>query len=473
MRLSLASAIAMWGLSYFIFAAQSISAATEMVSTREQDGIIADLRIISNQAVVRWRFLKPLSAPLQEITGSLDDQPLGVTVWPYPAPGERTRVVALLDTTGKGRLEQITRQIAAILVIANLAPQHVEVVVSTYAAGAHVIVPKDFEDLVTTLAAIQPEDVEPNLGAVLTTDIAALASLPAQRRGLFVFTDGHAGPGLTNDFGPADTKVGQAKACSNFCASKIAETALKSGIALTFILSPSDRTIDRAMLETLAARTGGQVLTDAGELAAFIGRPYTLLDSGATAIFPIPISHRYFWQSDPIMRVSLSNGTTPINLMAPTALPIAGFGQTATYLVSNHPITLFGSTGVVVALGGLGVFALSRRKRPTKLSTTSDPSRLPVLAVLQDTATGNVYPIQAPVAYIGRASTNEIALDDDTVSRVHAVLVQGHHGVFSIENKSEVNSARVNGHEVENFELSDGDIIGLGAAKLRFTRVPS
>jgi hypothetical protein len=68
---------------------------------------------------------------------------------------------------------------------------------------------------------------------------------------------------------------------------------------------------------------------------------------------------------------------------------------------------------------------------------------------------------------IGRAPDNEVCLVDSSVSRHHAVLVCTPTGTF-IEDLNSVNGVGVNGRRVRQARLAEGDIITLGALRLRF-----
>ena len=67
---------------------------------------------------------------------------------------------------------------------------------------------------------------------------------------------------------------------------------------------------------------------------------------------------------------------------------------------------------------------------------------------------------------IGRSPDCGIFLDDVTVSRKHAVLVERDGGFF-IEDQGSLNGTFVNRRRVESAELSDGDELQIG--KYRFT----
>jgi FHA domain/zinc-ribbon domain len=68
---------------------------------------------------------------------------------------------------------------------------------------------------------------------------------------------------------------------------------------------------------------------------------------------------------------------------------------------------------------------------------------------------------------IGRSPDCGIFLDDVTVSRKHAVLMQ-RDGVFTIEDQGSLNGTFVNRKRVESAQLEDGDELQIGKYRLTF-----
>jgi hypothetical protein len=68
---------------------------------------------------------------------------------------------------------------------------------------------------------------------------------------------------------------------------------------------------------------------------------------------------------------------------------------------------------------------------------------------------------------IGRSPDCDVFLDDVTVSRNHAVLVD-QDGQFTIEDQGSLNGTYVNRHRVESAELEDGDELQIGKYRLTF-----
>lgn len=68
---------------------------------------------------------------------------------------------------------------------------------------------------------------------------------------------------------------------------------------------------------------------------------------------------------------------------------------------------------------------------------------------------------------IGRSPECEIFLDDVTVSRNHAVLVE-HDARFLVEDQGSLNGTFVNRHRIDSVELDDGDELQIGKYRMIF-----
>ena len=68
---------------------------------------------------------------------------------------------------------------------------------------------------------------------------------------------------------------------------------------------------------------------------------------------------------------------------------------------------------------------------------------------------------------IGRSPECEIFLDDVTVSRNHAVLVE-REGRFFVEDQGSLNGTFVNRRRIDNQELENGDEVQIGKYRLTF-----
>jgi hypothetical protein len=80
---------------------------------------------------------------------------------------------------------------------------------------------------------------------------------------------------------------------------------------------------------------------------------------------------------------------------------------------------------------------------------------------------GEHFTPQAERTTIGRSPDCDIFLDDVTVSRKHAVLVQ-EEGRFTIEDQGSLNGTYVNRRRIDSAPLSDGDELQVGKYRLTF-----
>ena len=118
--------------------------------------------------------------------------------------------------------------------------------------------------------------------------------------------------------------------------------------------------------------------------------------------------------------------------------------------------------------------------------------KIPRSVAVQQTLIQKPVPISAPVAYwtcaindrapvllapdvlfIGRSpGPSEMILDDPGVSYRHALLVPEHTELRLLDFRS-TNGIKVNGRQVDQHQLAEGDVVTLGAHRLTFRRTPA
>jgi hypothetical protein len=81
--------------------------------------------------------------------------------------------------------------------------------------------------------------------------------------------------------------------------------------------------------------------------------------------------------------------------------------------------------------------------------------------------TGAVVELGSDVTTVGRGAGVDVALEDPTVSRLHAeIVIRGPH-VYIADLGLSTNGTRVNGRPIGRRVLSEGDVITMGMARLR------
>jgi hypothetical protein len=81
--------------------------------------------------------------------------------------------------------------------------------------------------------------------------------------------------------------------------------------------------------------------------------------------------------------------------------------------------------------------------------------------------TGKVFELTTEVTTVGRGEGIDVALDDQSVSRLHAELIKRGPHVYVADLGLSANGTRVNGRPVGRRILSDGDVLSFGGARAR------
>ena len=89
------------------------------------------------------------------------------------------------------------------------------------------------------------------------------------------------------------------------------------------------------------------------------------------------------------------------------------------------------------------------------------------LLVQTDGAPPVQFDLGGPLISIGRASDNDVIVDDGLVSRHHCQL-KLQHGAYSFADLGSRNGSSVNGEPVTEVALGPGDIIRIGATEIEF-----
>lgn len=423
-----------------------------------QDGILARAEIVGTDLVLRWRFLEPLAVPLDAATAEINGRPLGLPqIRPYPQPGDQSLFAFLVDVGDQARAAEISNNNSVVLGLLGKLKPHDRAGIITYNADAVLLVPqsRNADDLINSVLDITAQGDKSSRDEALLKAIAMLGELPASRRALFVFTDGHTD--------------------SATLAKDVIQHALQFGVTVTFVVANATgaRSIDPNSVFAIAVGSGGDVITRA-DLDKFASDPFAMIDSGAEVIFPLAGSFRLPWETRLNATTRLAYGAKALELKVPVDLPAAGPKQIIGY-AAGSPILLGVGTALLVLFLLFAVLIVRRRRSSAKASrpkTISGERRAAIRILLQNTEDGSAFPLQAAEIRLGRDTSNDIVLSDETVSRLHALLRSNDDGYF-IENMSDVNGTAVNGARVDKAPLANGDLITVGKTTLRFVLVLS
>jgi pSer/pThr/pTyr-binding forkhead associated (FHA) protein len=109
-------------------------------------------------------------------------------------------------------------------------------------------------------------------------------------------------------------------------------------------------------------------------------------------------------------------------------------------------------------------YRIRRRAIPTGRAA---PGRYLELA---DGDTSLLVPLEREVTHFGRGFTADVRLEEQRVSRNHAILVQRGSRVRLLDDRS-ANGTFVNGRRIIESDLRDGDMILIGPVALRYVEI--
>jgi hypothetical protein len=74
---------------------------------------------------------------------------------------------------------------------------------------------------------------------------------------------------------------------------------------------------------------------------------------------------------------------------------------------------------------------------------------------------------------VGRVSDNNLSLNDNSVSKIHAALVMNPQGTLLVADTGSTNGTYINGRRIaygESRQIEDGDVVGFGDIEVRFRK---
>ncbi len=81
---------------------------------------------------------------------------------------------------------------------------------------------------------------------------------------------------------------------------------------------------------------------------------------------------------------------------------------------------------------------------------------------------GETFPLLDGPTRIGRTEGNDLVIDDDGVSTLHAIVEPNGEGQLKIRDLESRNGTLVSGERVKDMTLIDGDVVVLGTTYLKF-----
>jgi pSer/pThr/pTyr-binding forkhead associated (FHA) protein len=109
-------------------------------------------------------------------------------------------------------------------------------------------------------------------------------------------------------------------------------------------------------------------------------------------------------------------------------------------------------------------------ERVRRQATPAHPAQPGRYIEVQGSKETLLIPLGKGVTHIGRGLAADLHLDEDSVSRRHAILVHRRNGMRVLDDRSS-NGTFVNGRRIVQTDLQNGDVLVLGRVVLRYLEV--
>ncbi|MGE5146718.1 MAG: FHA domain-containing protein, partial [Candidatus Eiseniibacteriota bacterium] len=375
-------------------------------------------------------------------------------VAPYPAEGQTTAILFLVDTSDPARkkvVDAVVRDIGAM--IAHAKSFH-RFGLATFdsAITMRAEVGANAEAMKQALASVRAAGQRTELFRRGAEAVLKLAQVKATRKALFLFSDGRA---------EDDPKA--------YPLSYMADTALTEDVRVyTFCYTGvAPPPISCQNLSRLAEETGGVYVAASRALtlpAEATGAPFAGIDNGGRAIFDLtPAKAALIGGKRDLRLVAELARERSIFVAVPVVLPPVPFFDRA-FKSDNLPWTV-AALAAVLTMIGLSIYAALFLLRQRQ-ETVAQQHPVAYLEFLD--GNGTRYPMVGSALRIGRAAGNEVRLANTSVSAHHAEIHRRRDGGFVITDLKSMNGVTINDAKIATAELKDGDEIDLGEVRFRF-----
>jgi hypothetical protein len=431
-------------------------------------------------------------ADVHGVQASVDVLRLATGPWGgYPTPRSLTAVLLLVDSSASGGASGAPssppEDVARVM---DTAPRHVHFGLAVFDSDLLTLVPiTDNRGAVReALRQIKPTDRSTELYRSALDAVRVLARTPADRRALFIFSDGSA----------------EDRAYFHQDVVNAAEAAGVTIVGFGYAKAP-ERAVALQTLRRLSEETGGVFVAADGGASALAGRAleaaYALLDSGGSARFDLLPLLRDGHQGTARVRLTVQTSRASHSVVVPVELPSLASVSPAeppatgtaradptppapAASIRPHPspapsasgpdwpwLPLLGAFGGVVLLGAAGWLRAGRKRRRPAGPAAGAGEPFGYLE-LQDEPQGQRFALTGPTVRIGRRRDNEVVLDDSSVSRHHAEIHRGRDGSVTLVDLDSLNGVFVNQRQIKRAVLSEGDAVEIGDVRLLFTNLP-
>ncbi|PIW26891.1 MAG: hypothetical protein COW30_12995 [Rhodospirillales bacterium CG15_BIG_FIL_POST_REV_8_21_14_020_66_15] len=427
-------------------------------------------RIDADGATVRWSQTGPVrgEADVRLTRGNsisaarlaVEGADVAGKIEPFPATGDTAAILFLVDTSDPRRQSVIDRIAGDIAQLTAAAPGHRRYGLARFDKDVTVVVPlgSDPAAVAASAATLRAEGRITQLHLSAVNALKVLARSGATRLALVLFTDG-----LSEDREYTSEHVIQA-------ASRMGAAIYSFGYARVLKEATSLQG-----LRLMAEKTGGayaESIADAPIPPTALQDPFKGLETGGRIAFDLAALQSPLGPRSVSGRLFLTTDAGAVAVAVPVSVPALPWRQA----VRRPPVQAALAGGAAAVLFVI-IWIARRRRAAVPAASDRAPARPEpsVHATLQFLdSDGRVYEMRKESIVIGRGSgdeyDNDVVLENDSVSAVHAAIRRQRDGSYVIADLDSANGVIVNGQQVTSGTIAPNDVCELGDVRFRFAR---
>jgi hypothetical protein len=438
----------------------------------------------SDTQIVACSYRQLLNQQISDITARIHGQEQDISIHNrYPTSDSVTAIFFVIDTSDPGRqnvIEINSEQIVQL--ISNLQAHHIAGLAS-FDKDLVVRAPinSNRNAIVTAARSLEAAGLTTELYRNTIKAIEVLARVNADRKVLFLFSDGQA----------EDKAYYHADVINVARRHDVVINSL--GFARSTPLSVSLQTLRRLSEETggmyFEANTNFELPNDV------MIRPLANIDRGGQFIINLDsINNNSSQESE--LALQFLTSTQPISVTIPVNLPITAYEpQQALPTISTPLISqpqavvtvqskdrenidyllwygLPSALIVLILLTLATLYMLFKKESQPKPVNVTYAEVKPLAYLISQDEKASSYPVTTSTWRIGRSQDNEMTINDSSISRRHAEINRESNGQFVLYDRGSTNGVYINNKIITKQILSEGDIIEIGDFFLRFTEHP-
>lgn len=399
-------------------------------------------------------FRLAVSLEVKELKFKLDGAPVAVTkeaISLYPSEGQTTAILVLVDISDPKRSELIEGPVRNFIrSLVEVKKEHQRLAIGTFSDSFQIVTPfsQDKKKLLEGADSLKAAGASTELFKSLLSAISLLGKEEADRKGLIVISDGKA----------EDTA---------YSLNEVVKEAERANITIWGV-GASLRDSESPWLQNLS-RLGERTWGDYGKLNAngvVVGsksRSFEFAESGGR--FRIGLPPESYAPITVVFAPTLLSGESIVLESTVQRIDDRPWWKAYPQLVIEHWIIILAFVSGLLIVSVVLIFVARRRaKLKPKQAVAS------AFAKLVDLSTGETFDITKDTTLIGRGSSCDVCLTDQSVSQIHAEVHRRREGVIYIVDLSSTNGTLVNGKRVGQAQLEVGDRIELGGVVMKFLR---